>query len=201
MSSLSRETRSSRGKGKPQLASFNAGITSSRVLPTSSAGYWSPSYLFHTSASEVMSSFGGIFLPVFYSAPSAFHCHKTVIPSSPTPRPAVRGWFSPLPPHAEYVKLRVIAEQRHIFMKCLCSQHPVEGVFVVSGQESGSLGMLRGDRKKQISCRRYLGDKVFRQIPSEIELSQAVFGRHLPRRRSGDDDLIAGGLNDTSGAR
>ena len=41
--SLSRATRGSSGKGKPRLASFSAGITSSRVLPTSSAGYWSPS--------------------------------------------------------------------------------------------------------------------------------------------------------------
>ena len=42
MLSLSRATRGSSGKGKPQLASFSAGITSSRALPTSSAGYWSP---------------------------------------------------------------------------------------------------------------------------------------------------------------
>jgi hypothetical protein len=40
---LSRATRGSGGKGKPRLASFNTGTASSRVLPTSSAGYWSPS--------------------------------------------------------------------------------------------------------------------------------------------------------------
>ena len=46
--SLSRLIRGSSGKGKPRLVSFSAGITSSRALPTSSAGYWSPSLvLFH----------------------------------------------------------------------------------------------------------------------------------------------------------
>ena len=64
--SLSRATRGSSGKGKPRLASFSAGITSSRALPTSSAGYWSPSLSCvssTTSASEAKFSFGGDFLP------------------------------------------------------------------------------------------------------------------------------------------
>lgn len=40
------------------------GIASSRVLPTSSAGYWSPIDLvkFNASASEAKNSFGGEFL-------------------------------------------------------------------------------------------------------------------------------------------
>jgi hypothetical protein len=41
----------------------SAGITSSRTLPTSSAGYWSPHLILcvHASASEAKSSFGGDF--------------------------------------------------------------------------------------------------------------------------------------------
>lgn len=62
MSSLSRATRGSSGKGKPPLASF-IGIASSRVLPTSSAGYWSPLLSCeNASASEETISSGGDFL-------------------------------------------------------------------------------------------------------------------------------------------
>ena len=182
MSSLSRATRSSRGKGKPQLASFVQGspVAACYRPPVPATG---PRLTcVHTSASEEMTSFGGVFSLAFLSDPRAFHHHKATILNSPTPRPAVSCRLSPLPPHAEYVKLRVIAEQRHILMNCLCRQHPVEGVFVVAGQKSCSLGMFRGDGKQQISCRRHLEDKVLRQIPSEIELSQTIFGRNFPRR-------------------
>ena len=49
------------GKGEAAAIFVCAGITSSRVLPTSSAGYWSPSNLYYASASEEKISFGGDF--------------------------------------------------------------------------------------------------------------------------------------------
>jgi hypothetical protein len=39
-------------KGEAAASFVCAGITSSRTLPTSSVGYWSPSYLVNASASE-----------------------------------------------------------------------------------------------------------------------------------------------------
>src|ERR1035437_1863330 len=48
-------------KGEAAPTFVCAGITSSRALPTSSAGYWSPSILYNASASEAKSSFGGDF--------------------------------------------------------------------------------------------------------------------------------------------
>jgi hypothetical protein len=50
-------------KGEAAASFVCTGITSSRALPTSSAGYWSPSYLvIATSASREKRSFGGEFL-------------------------------------------------------------------------------------------------------------------------------------------
>ena len=49
-------------KGEAAASLVCAGITSSRVLPTSSAGYWSPFVLLeYASASEAKISFGGDF--------------------------------------------------------------------------------------------------------------------------------------------
>ena len=48
-------------KGEAAASFVYAGITSSLALPTSSAGYWSPSNLCTTSASEAKGSFGGDF--------------------------------------------------------------------------------------------------------------------------------------------
>ena len=51
-------------KGEAAASFVHIGITSSRALPTSSVGYWSPIlYLFSYKASEETLSFGGIFLP------------------------------------------------------------------------------------------------------------------------------------------
>ena len=53
-------------KGEAAASFVSAGITSSRMLPTSSVGYWSPSLscsYISTRASEEKLSFGGIFLP------------------------------------------------------------------------------------------------------------------------------------------
>ena len=51
-------------KGEAATSFVLTGITSSRALPTSSVGYWSPIlYLFSYKASEETLSFGGIFLP------------------------------------------------------------------------------------------------------------------------------------------
>ncbi len=52
-------------KGEAAASFVSAGITSSRMLPTSSVGYWSPSLscsYISTRASEEKLSFGGIFL-------------------------------------------------------------------------------------------------------------------------------------------
>jgi hypothetical protein len=51
-------------KGEAAASFVSAGITSSRMLPTSSVGYWSPSLsCSYTRASEEKLSFGGVFLP------------------------------------------------------------------------------------------------------------------------------------------
>ncbi len=51
-------------KGEAAASFVCIGITSSRALPTSSAGYWSPLFTCsNTGASEVTYSFGGVFLP------------------------------------------------------------------------------------------------------------------------------------------
>jgi hypothetical protein len=50
-------------KGEAAASFVYAGIASSRALPTSNAGYWSPSSLVHTaSASEAKRSLGDVFL-------------------------------------------------------------------------------------------------------------------------------------------
>jgi hypothetical protein len=49
-------------KGEAAASFVHTGITSSRMLPTSSVGYWSPfPDLLETSASEETISFGGFF--------------------------------------------------------------------------------------------------------------------------------------------
>src|ERR1039457_4958657 len=49
-------------KGEAAACFVSAGITSSRMLPTSSVGYWPPSFnLCNASASEEKRSFGGEF--------------------------------------------------------------------------------------------------------------------------------------------
>jgi hypothetical protein len=52
-------------KGEAAASFVCTGITSSRVLPTSSAGYWSPIILCNARASEETSSFGAFFLCQF----------------------------------------------------------------------------------------------------------------------------------------
>ena len=55
-------------KGEAATSFVQTGITSSRALPTSSVGYWTPLlYLFSYKASEETLSFGGIFLPAIVS--------------------------------------------------------------------------------------------------------------------------------------
>ena len=60
-------------KGEAAASFVSTGITSSRALPTSSAGYWSPSLPCEkASASEEKRSFGGVFFCLKTSRHSAF---------------------------------------------------------------------------------------------------------------------------------
>ena len=149
MSSLSRATRSSRGKGKPQLTSFVQGspVAACYRPPVPATG---PRLLVTYKRLRSEDFLRRPFLPVFCYE-SGCPTLAAVILSSPTLRTTVCGRPSPLPPHAEDVKLGVIAEHGHIFMKCLSSKHPVKGVFVVSGQKAGSHSVFRRDGEQQVA--------------------------------------------------
>jgi hypothetical protein len=79
-------------KGEAAASFVCAGITSSRMLPTSSVGYWSPLLsCSYTSASEAKWSFGGDFMPEISSVNNQ--------PALPQPQPSRRmlSQFSALP--------------------------------------------------------------------------------------------------------
>ena len=84
-------------KGEAAASFVSAGIASSRTLPTSSAGYWSPLLSCdNTSASEAKRSFGGDFLRAAKPNTSArrslfFRIKKTILSSGRSAHQRSRG--------------------------------------------------------------------------------------------------------------
>ena len=110
------------------------------MLPTSSAGYWSPSELVFNKHLRRDVILRRSFFACFYAFPAQTDWESR-------PAQVSNRQPSPLPPHTEDIELRIIAEQRDILMDCLSRQHPVEGVFVVAGKEPSPNRVFRRDRE------------------------------------------------------
>ena len=96
----------------------------------------------------------------------------------------------PFASNTEDVQLRVIAEQRDVFVNSLGCDHAVNRVFVVAGQQTGTEGMFRSDGKQLVARCCNSRDEVNGQSASKIQFADTVFCRDLPRCGCGDEDFV-----------
>ena len=96
------------------------GIASSRVLPTSSAGYWSPIDLvkFNASASEAKNSFGGDFFVCYEALVTGLRKNSPTFPAGTIPlassetHPTVTGVTEPYPLQPKLCVLHGLRDER-----------------------------------------------------------------------------------------